>query len=288
MKAKIIKIVSNQYTVIDESKNRFLCVAMGKVRLQTTPVVGDYVEVEKYHDKYAIEKVHPRYNYMNRPAIANVDQALILMSCKDPEFSCTLIDRLSFLIQVAQIKPILCVTKIDLVNSDDKVFEYIEDYRKSGMIVLECGENNVDKQLAPVLKDKVTVLTGQSGVGKSTLLNTLNPAFELRTQITSKALGRGKHTTRHTELHEVAGGWVADTPGFSSLDFTHLTPTILAESISDFAPYISKCKFRNCIHKDEPGCSIKEAVENGEVSKIRYENYFDCLKLINEKKEKYL
>lgn len=282
MKARIIKIVSNQYTVVNAENERFLCVAMGKVRLQKTPVVGDFVEFENYQDKYAIERIEERKNSMVRPAIANVDQAILVMSCKDPEFSTVLVDRLLFLIQMAKIHPILCVTKMDLIEENDPVYEQIEDYRKSGYQVLSCGKENLDEELAKVLKGKITVLTGQSGVGKSTLLNTLDPKFELRTQETSKALGRGKHTTRHSELHEIAMGWVADTPGFSSLDFTQFTPEYLAESILEFKPYIGKCKFRDCIHQNEPGCAIKEAVEKNIVSRTRYEHYLQCIALMKK------
>ncbi|MEF9967269.1 MAG: GTPase RsgA, partial [Longicatena sp.] len=121
MKARIIKIVSNQYTVLTENKERLLCVAMGKVRLQTTPVVGDLVEIEFYDDKVGIERVLERKNSLLRPAIANVDQAIIVMSSKDPEFSATLVDRISFLIQIANIQPVICITKMDLVASDDGI-----------------------------------------------------------------------------------------------------------------------------------------------------------------------
>lgn len=282
MKARIIKIISNQYTVLTEDNERIVCVAMGKVRLQTTPVVGDLVEVERYDDQVGIEKVLERKNTLVRPAIANVDQAIIVMSSKDPDFSTTLVDRISFLIQIANIQPILCITKMDLVDPEDELYQVIDDYRKSGYTCLLCGKDSVDDELAAILCDKITVLTGQSGVGKSTLLNTLDASFELRTQETSKALGRGKHTTRHTELHEVAGGWVADTPGFSSLDFTQTTPIECANALFEFKPYIGKCKFRDCIHVNEPGCAIKEAVAHHDVSKIRYENYLQCLPLMKK------
>lgn len=286
MRAQIVKIISNQYTVMDENRNRIQCVAMGKLRLDKAPVVGDFVEVQQYLDVVGIEKIYPRNNELIRPAIANVDQAIVVMSAVDPDFSCTLVDRLMFLIQYAKIQPILCVTKMDLVSKDNEVYEWIEDYRKSGFEVLLCEKNKPDEKIFEILKNRVSVLTGQSGAGKSTLINGIDPSFNLITQEISKALGRGKHTTRHSELHEIAQGLVADTPGFSALDFSELDPRSLSEKIHDFKPYIQECKFRNCIHINEPECGIKKAVENGNISSIRYNNYKECLELIGKEKKR--
>jgi ribosome biogenesis GTPase len=127
-------------------------------------------------------------------------------------------------------------------------------------------------------------LTGQSGVGKSSLLNRINPELAITTQEISHALNRGKHTTRYTQLHQIYGGYLADTPGFSSLDFSKMKPIDLAYSVLEFRPYLSKCKFNDCIHEFEPNCAIKKAVEEGKVSKIRYQNYLDILKVVKENK----
>lgn len=286
MVGRIIKIISNHYTVLTANNEKIECVAMGKVRLQDKPKAGDWVEYTHFSDQTGIEKILPRTNFLVRPPIANVDQALIVMSAKDPDFSCTLVDRILFLIVNAKIKPVLCITKMDLIQEDDVVYQWIEDYKKSGYEVVLSEKEVLGEELADVLKGKITVLTGQSGVGKSSLLNKLNPNFRLQTQEISKALGRGKHTTRHIELHDVAGGWVADTPGFSSLDFTKMTETELAQSVPDFSAYLGKCKFRDCIHHNEPGCAVKKAVTEKSVSAIRYENYVECLALLQGRKEK--
>lgn len=286
-KGKIIKIVSNQYMVLDEKNEYVPCVAMGKLRKDKAPVVGDYVMFERFDDQVGIQQILPRKNHLIRPAIANVDQAIIVMSCVDPDFSTTLIDRLIFLICAANIKPVLCVTKMDLLKEDSEVYTWIEDYKKSGYEVYISGKGFAEDELIECLRGKVSVLTGQSGAGKSSLLNRIEPEFKLHTQEISKALGRGKHTTRHCELHPVVGGWVADTPGFSSLDFSKMKIQELAECIPDFQPYLGECRFRDCIHVNEPGCSIQEAVQEGRVSAIRYEHYKEVVEMIKQVRIKY-
>ena len=156
------------------------------------------------------------------------------------------------------------------------------------MRTIRCAKNELDKDLSFILKDRITVLTGQSGAGKSSLLNQLDPEFHLAVQEISQALGRGKHTTRHNELHEVSGGLVADTPGFSSLDFSHMDETQLAQSVLEFRPYLGSCRFNDCSHQAEPGCAVKKAVEDGIISKERYKNYLAVLKMIQNRKEQYL
>lgn len=283
MQGKIIKILSNQYTIHDGSKS-MLAVALGRLRLADKPLVGDNVEFELINDKYCITKVLERENMLYRPAIANVDQAMIVMSAKLPDFSAVLVDRLIFLISYYHIEPLIVVSKMDLVDEDDEVHKYIEDYRKSGYKVILIGHDYDLTDLRNALNKKVTVLAGQSGVGKSTLLNKLDENFALHTQEISKALNRGKHTTRHTELYEVAGGWLADTPGFSSLDFSYINSRKLAERIKDFK-VDEPCKFNDCKHVNEPGCIIKQKVEQGKISKYRYQNYVDILPLCDQRKE---
>lgn len=286
-KAKIIKIVSNRYEVLDEEGKRLLCVAMGKLRRQKTPVVGDEVMIEAFADQIGIQKLLPRRNELLRPAIANVDQAIIVMSCKDPDFSTVLIDRLIFSVCYAQIHPVLCFTKTDLIAPNDAIWQRIQEYRDSGYEVYTSGKDDADAALLHTLKGKISVLTGQSGAGKSSLLNRIEPSFQLKTQVISKALGRGKHTTRHCELHEVAGGWVADTPGFSSLDLTSMEVRILAERIPDFQPYLHQCRFNDCIHIKEPDCAIRMASEAGHIHKERYAHYVEVAEMIRNTKVRY-
>lgn len=263
MTGLIIKIVSNQYTVHTEDGKDVVAVAMGKLRLGSKPLVGDRVEYELIDDRYAIQKILPRTNYLVRPAIANVDQAMIVMSAVEPDFSPRLVDKLIFLISYRFIEPVLVITKMDLVKEDSRIYEYIEDYRNSGYTVITVGADSDVEYVREALRGRITVLTGQSGVGKSTLLNRLDEAFATATQEISRARGRGKHTTRHTQLYEVGEGLIADTPGFSSLDFSRIDALTLAGRIHDFQN-AGECRFKDCKHINEPDCRVKKKVESGE------------------------
>lgn len=270
----VIKIISSQYTVATE-EGIITAVAAGKLRKDRKPVVGDQVIVEQVQDSWRIEKISPRRNELLRPRVANVDQALVVTSCKDPDFSPRLLDRLLFLVELADVKPVILLTKTDLVSSGrlQEIRELLDKYRDCGLTVLESCPGSSDDELAKILKGNISVLCGQSGAGKSSLLNRLDPDFHLRTQEISKALGRGKHTTRHCELHHVAGGLVADTPGFSSLDFSRLDLSRLDKKITAFRPWLGQCRFSDCRHVNEPDCAIKQAVAEGRIPEILYEDY---------------
>lgn len=276
--AQITSIVSNRYTVFYEGQY-LVATAMGKMRLGEKPLVGDLCLIDSLDEKWVIQKVLPRKNKLTRPAMANVDQTLLMMSVKEPDFSYTLVDRLIFMIAAAGIEPVIVVSKADLA-SPEFIEEVREEYKTYKVIV--SGEGLPTKELEDILKDKISVLAGQSGVGKSSVLNRINPDFKLNTQGISKALGRGKHTTRHNQLYQVAGGWIGDTPGFSSLDFSVFDRKEFVNYVPDFKPYFGQCRYRNCLHVKEPGCRIKEAVDSGEVSKRRYNHYIECLQLIKE------
>ena len=178
-------------------------------------------------------------------------------------------------------KPILCLSKLDLINDMNLIDEYITYYKKIGYEVIFNTEINKIKK---ILKDEITVITGQSGVGKSTLLNHLDSSLTLKTNEISQALGRGKHTTRHVELIDLFGGFVADTPGFSALSFAQMKKEDIRDNMIEFNRYKDKCKYKDCMHLKEDECEVKRMVEAGEILKSRYDNY---VKFINELKEKY-
>ena len=284
MTGLIIKIISNQYTILTEDGQEVLAVAMGKLRLGSKPLVGDKMEYELLDGRYAIQKILPRKNYLLRPAIANVDQAMIVMSAVQPVFSPLLVDKLIFLISYRDIEPVIVITKMDLVSPNDRINTYINDYVESGYQVITVGHDRDAEDVRDALKGKITVLTGQSGVGKSTLLNRLDRDFAAATQEISKSMGRGKHTTRHTQLFPVGEGLIADTPGFSSLDFSRIDALTLAGKIHDFRN-AGECRFKDCKHVNEPDCAVKRKVELGEISRIRYNNYLETVALCNKKED---
>lgn len=286
MKAKIIKILSKDYTVILSDRRVVPAVAMGKLRRGQSPVIGDEVEVEERSGRFGIQRIYPRRNQLYRPRCANVDQALIVMSVKDPDFSTTLVDRLCMLIVHAGIEPLLCVTKCDL-GIPEATERAIRVYERGPMRVVRNGRKALNPAFSDLFQNKITVLTGQSGAGKSSLLNELDPTFHLATQTISKALGRGKHTTRHSQLHPVCGGLVADTPGFSSLNFSHIKKEELAASVLAFRPYLGRCRFNDCLHYKEPGCAVKKAVEEKKIDAQRYAHYTEILEQLLQRKENY-
>ena len=175
---------------------------------------------------------------------------------------------------------------MDLVEKGNEIFEKIEDYRKSGYEVYTTGKDFDETEIKECFENKITVLTGQSGAGKSSLLNRINPDFKLHTQQTSKALGRGKHTTRHCQLFPIGSGWVADTPGFSSLDFSRIDLLELKDKIPDFQ-IDEGCRFKDCVHLNEPDCAVKRAVEENKISSVRYQNYKDIATIIKQTKKGY-
>jgi len=269
MIGKIIKQISNDYTVKLEDRI-LVCKARGKFRkLGITPLVGDNVVVDT-ENNYILD-ILDRKNELERPSIANIDQAVIVTSVKIPDFSSNLLDKLLNIIEFNNVKPIICFTKLDLLN--DKELESIRNiqayYRKIGYEVYD----NTDLELKNIFKDKITVFAGQSGAGKSSLLNKLDSNLNLEIGEVSVALGRGRHTTRHTELIEILGGLIADTPGFSALDFKDMSKSDIRDNFIEFNEYKEYCEYKDCMHVNEMKCGIKENIENNAILKSRYDNY---------------
>ncbi|MBS4203831.1 ribosome small subunit-dependent GTPase A [Lederbergia citrea] len=289
---KIVKALSGFYYVLNEA-GLVQCRGRGVFRKnKVTPLVGDYVIFQAENDKEGyIMEVKPRKNELIRPPIANTDQAILVFSASEPEFSTMLLDRFLVIVESSGILPLICVTKADLLSSEKRseINGYLQDYRTIGYEVILLSsktEEGVD-QLRPFLTGKTSVFAGQSGVGKSSLLNALKPELELKTDEISSHLGRGKHTTRHVELIAVGGGLVADTPGFSSLEFTEIEAEDLAEAFPEMSKVSEDCKFRGCLHVNEPKCAVKTAVENGEIPPYRYEHYLQFIQEIKDRKPRY-
>lgn len=283
MKGRIIKALAGFYYVADGDQV-YTCKARGKFRkTRQKPLVGDEVEFELSGEEGYIVKLLPRKNELIRPPICNVDQALLVFSIIHPDFDSLLLDRFLANIEHLRIHPIIVITKIDL---DDHLVEPIrEAYSDYDVIFVSSKDHTGIDEVKSRLKDRTTVVTGQSGVGKSSLLNALDIHLHIATNEISEALGRGRHTTRHTELMPMHGGYIADTPGFSSLELT-MTPEELAVSYHDFREYAATCKFRGCLHDSEPHCGVKEAVDEGKISHSRYEHYLTFLKEVKEKERK--
>lgn len=268
---RIIKQISNDYTV-ESDGNLILCKCRGIFRKNAiTPMVGDDVVFDK--EKKIITEILPRKNFLIRPIISNVDQAIIITSVKAPDFSTNLLDKLLVCITFQNVKPIIILTKLDLLTEKEKeeLKPQIDYYKKYYSVF----ENTNLKDIYHILDHKVSVFAGQSGAGKSTLLNHLNPLLNLQTNEISKALGRGKHTTRHVELLKVKDGFVADTPGFSSLDFRGMTKEDIKNCFPEFQEY--PCKYHDCMHTKESECEIKKKVKEGLILPSRYENYLKFL-----------
>lgn len=278
MTGKIVKIISNDYTVLSNNQ-LYICKSRGKFRnMSITPLVGDNVNFDEKNN-YILE-ILPRYNYLVRPPVANIDQCVIVTSVKEPEFSANLLDKLLTIIEFNNINPIICFTKLDKLNKEESkvIAEIMHYYSKIGYEIY----NNIDlTKLKLIFKDKITVFTGQSGAGKSTLLNKLDSKLQLKTDEISLALNRGKHTTRHVELLSIYGGYVADTPGFSAISFIEMTNSDIRDNFIEFNIYRDKCEYKDCMHDSEINCEIKKQVDNGNILLSRYENY---LKFIHKEK----
>lgn len=272
MQGQIIKINSDLHFVSYENQV-YPCKCRGIFRKEhIVPVVGDYVLFNK--EKKLIEKVLPRKNLFQRPKVSNIDRAFLITSLKLPDFSLNLLDKFIVLMEINKVEPIICITKKDLLTDDEflKIKYYLDYYEKIGYKVIYNTELDKIKDL---LNGVTSVFTGQTGAGKSTLLNKLNPNWNLEIGEVSKALGRGKHTTRVVDLFEFFGGKVMDTPGFSSLEFKNYSKEQIKNAFIEFSN--TPCIYKDCNHTNEEECLVKREVLENNIIESRYENYLNFI-----------
>ena len=290
---KIIKGIGGFYYV-DTENGLYECRARGIFRKnKITPLVGDRVSisvVDEENKKGVVEEIEERDTELVRPPIANVDKALIVFAIKNPSPNLSLLDRFIVLAEKENLEIVIVFTKVDLDTDGELLGELKDIYEVSGYKVISVSNKlklNIDK-IKEELKENTVVFAGPSGVGKSSLLNEVDKNFELKTGEVSDKIKRGKHTTRHAELLKLeCGGMVADTPGFSSLTLDDIDESELKEYFIEFDKY-DECRFGSrCIHENEPSCAVKEAVENGDISKKRYESYIQLLNEIRSGKRIY-
>lgn len=274
MNGRITRIISNLYTV-KVGEELYGCRARGRFRKDgISPIVGDNVIIDS-EENYILE-ILPRTNQLDRPVIANVDMAFIVTSTKKPNLDLVLLDKLISVVTFNDIEPVIILTKTDLLVREEEI-EYVKNLKNYyEMIGIKVFYNTEVTEIKKIVKNKLVVLAGQTGAGKSSLLNRIDDNLDIKTDEISEALGRGKHTTRHVELYEIGEGLIADTPGFSALDLKDMDKMQLKDSFIEFANY--DCKFRDCLHNKESNCGVKEAVENKQILKSRYDNYLAFLK----------
>lgn len=272
------------------------CSLRGRFRVKEQDFLpGDRVKILTDGEaKGTIEAVLPRRNSLNRPTIANVDQALLVFALTAPEPDLNLLDRLLIQVLAAKIAPLLVFTKLDKFQEEAESGGFagpsIPDvYRQIGYDVFEVSNKSGQgiEEVAACLKDKISVLAGPSGAGKSSLCNALTPGMELKTGDLSVKSKRGRHTTRHVELLLCAGGFVADTPGFSSLFLPKMKRGELGKYFPEFAASSSQCRFASCLHAKEPDCAVKGALEEGRIYSFRYEHYVTFLQEVREAERRY-
>ena len=283
----IVRLLGGFYYV-DVGDSVIECKARGIFRKRgLSPVVGDNVVISIEKEGYAaISEVLPRKNSIVRPAVANIDKLFIVSSVCEPEPNLFIVDKMTATAFYKNIEPVLIFSKSDMLSAE----KYLEIYGKAGIKAVsfssKTGEG-ADKVRA-LLKDSVAAFTGNSGVGKSSLLNFLFPELNIATGDISKKLGRGRHTTRSVELYKTESGYVADTPGFSTVDLERyeiISKDMLAGTFPEFKDYINTCQFTSCAHICEKGCAIIEAVKQGKISKSRHKSYVEMYNEVKDIKE---
>lgn len=287
----IIKAISGFYYV-EAADTLYECKARGVFRKKgISPSVGDRVTITVMNDgKASLDDVLPRKNYLIRPPLANLDRLFIVSSVAEPSANTVIIDKITAVAVSKGIEPVVIFTKSDLADCG----ELLEIYRKAGIKALQYSikDKTGSDEIISLLENRISAFTGNTGVGKSSLLNALFPDLNIETGEISRKLGRGRHTTRHSELYKVGGGYVADTPGFSTVDIERyeiIRRDELAYCFPEFEPYINNCKFTSCSHTCERGCAVIDAVNNGEIPVSRHNSYkfmYDEVKSIPDWQQK--
>lgn len=291
MNGTIVKGIGGFYYVKTADKTEYECKARGIFRKERiTPMIGDRVEIElnesvseEGYPKASITKIYPRVSSLVRPPVANIDSMILVVAASSPEPNLFLIDKMLVNAEIGGIRPVICINKSDLATRAD----IAQIYTKAGYEVIETSaeENFGMEKIQAVLKDKVTAFAGLSGVGKSSILNIVTDE-KIETGAVSEKISRGKHTTRHVELFELKyGGFVLDTPGFSSLEIEEIKADELWRYFSEMEDCEGQCRFRGCSHINEPDCAVKAKLERGEMSESRYASYkeiYEKLKAIKD------
>ncbi len=279
MRGKIIKGIAGFYYVWCEDEKLYECRARGGFRRDgVKPLVGDNVEIQVLSGEKKLgnmEQILPRANELIRPAVANVDQAMIIFAMADPAPNLNLLDRFLVMMEWQRVDTVICFSKQDIVPFEREE-ELREVYRlcSNRVLAVSAKENTGMEQVMECLAGKTTVLAGPSGVGKSSLLNRIYPEAQSETGAISEKIGRGKHTTRHSELFHIGSNtFIFDTPGFSSLQLPEVPKEELSRYFTEFAPYERQCRYSGCSHISEPGCVVKEKLGQGAICRSRYDNY---------------
>ena len=290
MQGKIVKGIAGFYYVHVVESGVYECKAKGTFRKdKIRPLVGDNVEIDILDEKDmegSITKIHPRKNDLIRPAVANIDQALVVFAVTQPEPHFNLLDRFLVMMERKEIPTVLCFNKTDIAESP-AITELKEIYSGCGypVIFTSAREEENISQLKELLKGKTTAIAGPSGVGKSSLINLLQSEVRMETGSISRKIARGKHTTRHSELIVLGeDSYIMDTPGFSSLYVNDFEKEELKYCFPEFEPYEGQCRFIGCDHIHEPDCAVKAAVEAGKINKVRYDDYTEMYRELKERK----
>jgi ribosome biogenesis GTPase len=287
-KGRILQSLSGYYDILADDQV-YRTRARGNFRQKKiTPLVGDWVDFKANNQQEGyLLAVTARKNSLVRPPIANVDLAIVVVSCKQPDFSANLLDRQLVMLELQKIAPLIYFSKIDLLDQKEqaKFNKIMTTYQLIYPVFKTAAK--LKAYLSKTVQAQTIVVMGQTGAGKSTLLNQLDPAWQLPTAEVSKALSRGKHTTRKVALLAFATNYIADTPGFSSFELQQLDFHELRDLFPEFLAYQPNCKFRGCLHQNEPRCAVKQAVAIGQIALSRYHNYLQLLVELKNKKRVY-